>query len=69
MPAPGDTAPATFAVALRDPAWDVFYAPVRDAVSRATARLNAVQSLSIRRYLSVVFGALLFLLSVLVLLR
>ena len=67
MPRPGDTAPAEFEVVLRDPVWDWFYAPVGRGVDGAAERLNRVQFLTIRRYLSVVFVALVFLLTVLAL--
>jgi len=67
MPRPGELKPARFHVALRDLAWDVFYAPVARGVSLAADRLNILQFLTIRRYLGMVFTALVFLLLVLAL--
>jgi formate hydrogenlyase subunit 3/multisubunit Na+/H+ antiporter MnhD subunit len=65
MPGPGELEPARFHVALRDLIWDVFYAPVAQGVSLAADRLNVLQFLTIRRYLGMVFLALVFLLLVL----
>ena len=67
MPAPTDTAPAHFAVTLWDPAWDLLYEPVRQAVNYLADHLNWYQFLTIRRYLGVVFLTLIFLLAVLAL--
>ncbi|HET6378299.1 MAG TPA: hydrogenase 4 subunit B [Methylocella sp.] len=67
MPPPGDLAPARFHVDLHDLAWDLIYTPVTGAVSLAATRLNQLQFLTIRRYLSFVFLALVFLLLVLAL--
>jgi formate hydrogenlyase subunit 3/multisubunit Na+/H+ antiporter MnhD subunit len=69
MPPPGDLAPARFHVQLHDLAWELIYAPVTGAVSFAAARLSKLQFLTIRRYLSFVFSALIFLLLVLALWR
>jgi formate hydrogenlyase subunit 3/multisubunit Na+/H+ antiporter MnhD subunit len=65
MPPPGAMGPARIEVELRDLVWDVFYAPISGAVSRAAERLNALQFLTIRRYLSLVFLLLVTLLLVL----
>jgi formate hydrogenlyase subunit 3/multisubunit Na+/H+ antiporter MnhD subunit len=65
MPPPGDTAPAHFRLEIRDPIWDALYAPLAAAVGFASARLNYLQFLTIRRYLSLVFLALVVLLLVL----
>jgi hypothetical protein len=65
MPTPGDARPAHFQVAMRDPIWDVLYAPITRVVGALATRLNHLQFLTIRQYLSVVFGALVFLLLVL----
>jgi len=65
MPPPGATAPARLIVRLRDPIWDAFYAPISDLVAFAAERLNVLQFLTIRRYLSLVFAALILLLLVL----
>jgi len=65
MPAPGETRPARFIAYLRDTIWDGLYAPVAVAVSYVADRLNVLQFLTIRRYLSLVFLALVTLLLVL----
>ncbi len=65
IPAPGDVAPARFHVTLQDPAWDGIYAPLASAVSFAAGRLNVLQFLTIRRYLTLVFVTLVALLVVL----
>ncbi len=65
MPPPGDTRPARLTGELRDLIWDGLYAPVTGAISFATERLNHLQFLTIRRYLSLVFLALVTLLLVL----
>jgi hydrogenase-4 component B len=67
MPPPGDTRPARLTVTLRDLAWDSIYAPIAGGVALVTARLDYVQLLTIRQYLSVVFASLVFLLFVLML--
>jgi len=65
MPSPGDTAPAHFHVELRDPAWDRIYTPIKSAISFVAERLNLLQFLTIRRYLTLVFLTLVGLLLVL----
>jgi formate hydrogenlyase subunit 3/multisubunit Na+/H+ antiporter MnhD subunit len=65
MPPPGATAPARLAVTLRDPIWDALYAPIEGFVAHAAERLNVLQFLTIRRYLMLVFTALVALLLVL----
>jgi hydrogenase-4 component B len=62
MPAPGQTRAAVFRLALRDPIWEAIYAPIVWIVTTISTRLNHLQFLTIRQYLSVVFGALVFLL-------
>ncbi len=62
MPPPGDGRPARLTVTLRDLVWDTIYAPVGDVVWFATERLNHLQFLTIRKYLSLVFAALVALL-------
>jgi hydrogenase-4 component B len=62
MPAPGDTRPARLTIRLRDLAWDTLYAPVPAGIRFATEKLNHLQFLSIRQYLSLVFAALVVLL-------
>jgi hydrogenase-4 component B len=65
MPPPGNAAPARFSVSLTDVIWDVFYAPIARAVDFVSGWLDRLQYLSIRRYLSFVFVALVGLLLVL----
>lgn len=65
MPPPGSTAPARLTVMMRDPVWDTLYAPLADFITYASERLNVLQFLTIRRYLSLVFVALVLLLLVL----
>src|SRR5262249_53828375 len=64
MPAPGDGRPARLAVRLRDLIWEATYAPIERAVVFAGERLNRLQFLTIRQYLSLVFAALVALLLV-----
>jgi hydrogenase-4 component B len=65
MPAPGEMRPAHQSVAMHDLAWEFFYLPVVRTVEFLSQRLNHLQFLTIRQYLSVVFGALVSLLLVL----
>jgi hypothetical protein len=67
MPQPGDARPATLHVQLHDVPWDVLYVPISRLVGFAAERLNALQFLTIRGYLTMVFGALVGLLLVLTL--
>jgi NADH:ubiquinone oxidoreductase subunit 5 (subunit L)/multisubunit Na+/H+ antiporter MnhA subunit len=64
MPLPGDPKPARLEVTMHDLIWDALYAPVRDGVEFAADRLNYLQFLTVRRYLSLVFAALVALLLV-----
>jgi hydrogenase-4 component B len=65
MPAPGDTRPARLRIELHDLIWETMYAPIAGAVSRSSERLNRLQFLTIRQYLSLVFVTLVTLLLVL----
>ena len=65
MPAPGASAPARLTVELHDLIWDYAYAPIAAFVGGAADRLNVLQFLTIRRYLTLVFAALVLLLLVL----
>ncbi len=65
MPAPGEMRPARFDVVVRDLIWDGLYAPISVAVGTVATRLNVVQSLTIRRYLALVFVTLVGLLAAL----
>jgi hypothetical protein len=65
MPPPGAMRPARLVVRLRDPVWDLAYVPIAGLIDTATRRLNVLQFLTIRRYLTLVFSALVLLLLVL----
>ena len=67
MPAPGDMRPARFELVIHDPIWEALYTPVAGLVSYTADRLNRLQFLTIRFYLSLVFLALIGLLVVLAL--
>jgi formate hydrogenlyase subunit 3/multisubunit Na+/H+ antiporter MnhD subunit len=69
MPAPGSAVPARLQVRVRDLIWDTLYMPLAGAVTVASDRLNVLQFLTIRRYLSLVFLALVVLLAVLAIWR
>jgi len=62
MPKPGDTAVARLRVELRDTVWEALYAPVIRLVEATAERLNRMQFLTIRNYLTLVFAALVTLL-------
>jgi hydrogenase-4 component B len=65
MPPPGDTRPARLTVQMTDPIWDWLYTPLAAGVSTAAERLNRLQFLTIRQFLTLVFCALVILLLVL----
>ncbi len=65
IPPPGSTAPARLTVTIHDLIWDALYAPIAGGISYAADRLNVLQFLTIRRYLTLVFAALVLLLLVL----
>ncbi len=65
MPAPGDGRPARFTVELHDLVWDALYVPIAGGIGFAADRLNHLQFLTIRQFLSLVFAALVLLLLVL----
>jgi hydrogenase-4 component B len=65
MPPPGALAPARLTVELRDLIWDIGYAPIAAFVGTAAERLNVLQFLTIRRYLTLVFAVLVLLLMML----
>src|SRR5258708_6428207 len=58
MPSPGDTRPARFTVELHDLVWDTLYAPIAGGIGFAADKLNHLQFLTIRQFLSLVFPAL-----------
>jgi formate hydrogenlyase subunit 3/multisubunit Na+/H+ antiporter MnhD subunit len=64
MPPPGDRRPARLHVVVRDPAWEQLYEPVAAAVRFAAERFNHVQFMTIRRYLTFMFTALILMLTV-----
>jgi len=65
IPPPGATAPAHLTVQLHDPIWDTAYAPIGGFVAFTANKLNVLQFLTVRRYLTLVFTALVLLLLVL----
>lgn len=65
MPAPGTTGPARFTLRIHDFVWEGLYLPIAAGVGRIAERLNHLQFLTIRQYLSLVFGALVLLLTLL----
>jgi len=65
MPRPGELRAARLEVTLRDLIWETLYAPLGRFVGFAANWLNRFQFLTIRRYLSLVFLALVALLLVL----
>jgi hypothetical protein len=65
IPPPGDASAARMHVRLHDVPWDVLYVPTAKLVNLVADRLNKVQFLTIRAYLTLVFGALVVLLMVL----
>ena len=67
IPPPGDSRAARLHVRMRDVPWDTLYVPTARLVSYAAQRLNRAQFLTIRGYLTLVFGALVALLIVLTL--
>jgi formate hydrogenlyase subunit 3/multisubunit Na+/H+ antiporter MnhD subunit len=64
MPAPGAPEAARLTVSLHDLAWEYLYLPVAGLVDTIADRLNMLQFLTIRRYLSLMFMALALLLIV-----
>jgi hypothetical protein len=52
-------------VELHDLVWDALYAPIAGGIGFAADRLNHLQFLTIRQFLSLVFAALVLLLLVL----
>ncbi len=65
IPPPGSMGPARLRVHLEDVIWQRLYMPVTGLVAGIADRLNVFQFLTIRRYLSLVFLALVSLLLVL----
>jgi formate hydrogenlyase subunit 3/multisubunit Na+/H+ antiporter MnhD subunit len=65
MPPPGDLRAARLRVTMHDRVWEAIYAPIATALDFAADRLNRLQFLTIRQYLTLVFTALVSLLLVL----
>ena len=66
MPPPGDPSPARFSVEVRDLVWEWLYQPLGAFLVWSTVRISALQSVSIREYLALMFAALVVLLIVIV---
>jgi hydrogenase-4 component B len=62
MPPPAATRAAHIEIRLRDPVWSGIYAPTARGVNFLADRLNVLQFQTIRRYLSLMFAALVLLL-------
>lgn len=62
MPPPGDLGPARHTATTEDLAWRHVYLPLAGGVERLAGRMNALQFLTIRSYLSLVFVSLVLLL-------
>lgn len=69
MPGPGDPRSARFAVSWSDFVWAWLYRPVIVLVGWIADRLDRLQRLTVRDYLTMMFGALVVLLSVVALWR
>ncbi len=67
MPRPGELRAARYVVVVRDLIWENLYERVAKGVGFAAERMNRLQFLTIRRYLTLVFAALVGLLIVLAL--
>jgi NADH:ubiquinone oxidoreductase subunit 5 (subunit L)/multisubunit Na+/H+ antiporter MnhA subunit len=62
MPPPGSARPAVFTMELRDVIWEALYLPIVRGIDLTSGALNRLQFLTIRRYLALVFAALVLLL-------
>jgi len=69
MPDPGDVRPARFSVTLVDPAWALIFTPIARAVGWVADRVDHLQFLTIRRYLTLMFMALVALLVIVAVLQ
>jgi hydrogenase-4 component B len=67
MAPPDDMRPARLTVKLHDPIWEWIYAPLAGAIGVAADRLNHLQFLTIRQFLTLVFCTLVVVLLVLAL--
>jgi formate hydrogenlyase subunit 3/multisubunit Na+/H+ antiporter MnhD subunit len=66
MPSPGDPRAARIELHMRDRIWDALYAPIGISISYVAVHWNRFQFLTIRKYLTLVFALLIFLLLVVV---
>ena len=64
MPPPGESGPRASRWTLVDHLWRAFYAAPGRAVLGLSVRLNVLQFLTIRRYLVLMFAALVILLAI-----
>ncbi|AWK89303.1 hydrogenase 4 subunit B (plasmid) [Azospirillum thermophilum] len=64
MPEPGDLRPARLSVSWTDPAWALVFTPIGRTVDWLTQRVNGLQYMTIRRYLTLMFAALVLVLIV-----
>jgi hypothetical protein len=64
MPPPGEMGAAELTIEIHDVPWEAIYLPLVRTVAFLSDRLNALQFLSIRQYLTLVFFALVILLVV-----
>jgi hydrogenase-4 component B len=62
MPAPGETRAARIEVTMHDPVWEGIYAPAARLIGWLADHLNVLQFQTIRRYLTLMFAALVLLL-------
>jgi hypothetical protein len=62
MPRPGEMRAGRFKVKIFDPAWRFIYGPITRLVGGIANRVNALQFLTIRLYLTLTFSALIVLL-------
>ncbi len=63
MPEPGSLEVARLHLRLRDLVWEWLFVPIARIINHTADRLNALQFLTIRRYLTLVFAVLVLLLS------
>ncbi|MBF0175579.1 MAG: hydrogenase 4 subunit B [Magnetococcales bacterium] len=64
MPRPGDPRPASLTVTMLDPIWEFIFAPLGRFVVRFSIRADRMHFLTIRQFLSIMFAALILLLTV-----
>jgi hydrogenase-4 component B len=69
MPRPGEMRAGSFHLRVLDPAWRFAYGPIARTVGTVATRLNRLQFLTIRSYLTLVFCTLILLLAMVALWR